>query len=516
MWNEDFAVGFYDQMDTAGIHAVLGVIDTFAARYVGRGLVHGDMAWMGSVQDRLLDPFVNGWANASSSVDLTEERQGLLATEDAIDQRHLALLMSGNASMYEPRWLADAAERILVTGAEHNRWQFPAHYGAGSGIDDYPGFSDSNWLYDDPALGFPELVAARALDGNTAAAWSYASRGDAHLEALVRPVQLPYGVSGRDYEVWEKLQIDMETHAGGALEEAFLAAPFETVPDPNDPSRRVPLVDPAASAQAYNDLIEVVGDGDVPDIIKRSVARTLLPHLHEIGAAANTQYHTPAIETDVPFERGEVVDFFKELGWDEQAAAIVGEQLGQWGAAVAADFVGSHPHASPGDIEGVFDPVALVTGAAYQGFNETENAMSDANNLLAFGIQQGSGAFSGVGMSGAIIGFVAGGPPGAAAGAALAGGTVIVNQAAALGANALRTRDADLDVDGNDIQRMMIASLREQLVFRLEDAGLIPDGTAPEDYSSVLADYYRNNDPIDELNQDSYIEAWNRDAGEPW
>jgi len=503
MWSEDFAVGFYDSMDTDGIHTALAVIDNFAV-------------WMGpGVQATLLDPFVRGWANVSGSVDLTEERRELVATEDPVDQRHLPLLMSGPPQAYDPVWLADAADRILVTGRGLNQYQYPSEWPQPLNPGDYPGFSGADWLYDDPTLGVPELVAMRALDGNTEAAWSFASRGDAQVDALVHPGEIHIS-SIRAYPEFEDFQAAYESHAGAAIENAFLEAPLLTVPDPDDPTQRIPMVDSAESARAYNDLVEAVGEGDVPDVIKRSVARTLLPHLHEIGEVAVREANTSEVETGGLFERGEVVAYFKELGWDDQAAGIVGQQLGLWGTAVVQDFVATHPQATTGQIETAFDPVGLVTGAAYQGFNETEAAMGEANVALAFGIQQGSSTFAGLGLSAPIIGLFVGGPPGALAGAGLAAGTQVINLVGGLTANEIRTEDVDSDYDGNDVQRMLVTSLREQLVFGLEDAGLIPDGTPPEQYSAVLADYYVTNDPIDELNQDSFLEAFNRDADEPW
>ena len=505
MWSEDFAVGFYDSMNTDGIHTVVGVIDTFAA-----------MGWAGGVQQQLLEPFTRGWANASGSVDLTEERRELLETDDPVDQRQLALLMSGPPHAYDPVWLADAAERILVTGVDLNRAQYPYDYYMGLGPEEYPGFAGHDWLYDDPALGIPSAVATRALAGNVEAAWSFASRGEEHVEVLVRPDSLPIPLSSQIFDEYEQLHADLEANAGKAIENAFLEAPLSTVPDPNDPTRRIPMVDPDESAAAYDVLVAEVGEGDVPDVIKRAVARTLLPHLHEIGEVAAQEASTSAVEEGGLFERAEVVDFFKELGWDEEAAGIVGQQLGIWGTATAQDFVATHPEATPGQIETALDPVALVTGTAYQGFNETEAAEGAANVALAFGIQQGSSTVSGLSLSAPIVGLIVGGPPGALAGAGLAAGTQVVNLVGGLVANDIRTEDVDNDYDGNDVQRMLVTTMREQLVFALEDAGLIPDGTPPDQYSAVLADHYGTNDPIDELNQDSFVEAFNRDPDEPW
>jgi hypothetical protein len=133
MSNEDFAVGFYDSMDAEGIQNMVGLIDNFAMQRATYG--DDDFAWMGSVQDQVLAPFVGGWALASGSVDLTEERRQLVAAEDAAEQQALVRLMSGPAGRYDPEWLADAAEQVLVTGADLNGSVHP-----GGGLPGIPGW----------------------------------------------------------------------------------------------------------------------------------------------------------------------------------------------------------------------------------------------------------------------------------------------------------------------------------------------------------------------------------------
>ncbi|MGH9184966.1 MAG: hypothetical protein ACRD0U_03970 [Acidimicrobiales bacterium] len=501
MSNGDYATGFYDQMNTDGIRTVMGVIDTLAF-LEGPGIQHD-----------LLEPFVQGWANASDSPDLAEERAGLLDTTNSVEQRHLALLMSGDPASYDPEWLADAADRILVSGVDLNEAQYPQYDPMSNQRLDYPGFSTVDFLYEDQTLGIPEMVAMRALDGNTEAAWSFASRGPAHVDALVHPT-LPAWYSGEVFGASPEWQEAFEANAAGAVEEAFLKAPLETRPDPDDPTQQVPLVSPEDSARTYDDLIESVAEGDVPDVIKQSVARTLLPHLTEIGTAAADQSATSAIETDTLFQRGDLVAFFKELGHDTDAAGIVGEQLGIWGSARVDVLAQPAVAPTPGDVENALDPVGLITGAVYQGFNETENAMAEANNALAFGIRQG-GALVG-GLAPPVVGFIAAGPVGGVAGLGIAGGGQLVSQVSALGGNTLANLDVDLEVDGNDVQRGLVTALREQLVLDLQSQGVISPGIPPGEYSGALADYFGGNDPIDELNQDSFVSAFNADPDEPW
>ena len=62
MWDEDFAAGFYDSLGPEGTHVLLGVVDTYAARYEGRGLIDGGMDWSSNITDDLLLPLVGGFA----------------------------------------------------------------------------------------------------------------------------------------------------------------------------------------------------------------------------------------------------------------------------------------------------------------------------------------------------------------------------------------------------------------------------------------------------------------------
>jgi hypothetical protein len=514
MWDEDFAAGFYDSLGPEGTHVLLGVVDTYAARYEGRGLIDGGMDWSSNITDDLLLPLVGGFARATRNPDLLDDRAALVDTQDAIQQRHLALLMSGEPRDYDPTFLADGAERILVTGQDLNRAQYPADYPSGQGLDDYPGFANSEWLYDDPGLGIPQVVAMRALDGNTQAAWSFVSRGQEHVDALVHPSGLPIPMTSRIYDEYQALATEMDTHAAGAIEEAFLKAQYETVPDPADPTRQIPLVTEGQSIAAYDDFMESVGQGDVSDTIKRAAARTLLPHLNHIGDAANTQAATPGIETDVPFERADVVGFFKELGYDEEAAAIVGNQLGMWSGAETHQLFADNPHPTPGQLQGTYDPVAHVIGAAYQGFNETESAAAAANSRLAYGISHGTSLVGD--LAPPVIGLIAGGPVGLGAGVAVGAGVDLVNQLGLFGIEDIRTADTSLPFDGDDLQRTTVTGLREQAVRQLEAGGHIPPGTAPGDYSAVLADYFGGTDPYDELSQSSFVNAFNYSADDAW
>jgi hypothetical protein len=512
MWSEDYAAGFYGTLGAEGTHLVLGLIDTYAARGQDRGWLVPDTSWQGNVGDRLLEPFVTGWARATNSPELVDERAAMLATEDSVDQRHLALLMSGNPLDYDPKWLAAGAERILVTGEDLNRSQYPTAPALAD--DEYPGFWHTGWLYDDPGLGMPEVVALRALDGNTAAAWEYVTGGDANVDALVHPPGLRLPNDTLNHDEYVSLFYEIDEHSSGVIQDAFLRAQYETIPDPNDPARRIPLVDPSRDAAAYNDFMEVMAEGHTSDLMRRAAASTLLPHLEDIATAANRQAETPGIETDVLFERKDVVGFFKEIGYDEEAAGIAGHELGLWSGAETTQLFADHPHPTPGELNDTYDPIAQVIGAAYAGFNETEAAAAAANSHFAYGISHGASVIAD--LTPGVVALLSANPVTAAGTLAIGVGVDVVQQAALFGIEDIRGADTNLPFGGEDLQRQVVTSLRAQAVHQLESTGATPPGTPPGQYSGALADYFGGADPYDELNQSSFVNAFNYGADDPW
>jgi hypothetical protein len=511
MWNEDFSAGFYDSLGVEGTHVLLGVVDLYAARRVSHG-IFDDVDWIGDPRTELLGPFVEGWARATDSPDLSDDRAALLATEDPVDQRHLSLLMTGNPRDYDPTWLADAAERILVTGADLNRAQYPASYPGGP--DEYPGFNHGGWLYGDPGIGVPQVVAMRALDGNTATAWTYASRGQANIDALVHPEGLNVPQYPEIYEEVEALRAEVDSRSAGAIQNAFLRAQYETVPDPNDPTKRIPLVDPAKDAAAYDDFMESIAAGDTSDLMKRAAASTLLPHLDTIAAAANEQAERPGPDANALFQRQDVVGFFKEIGYDEEAAGIAGHEIGLWAGAETSQLFADHPHPTPGQLQGTYDPIAQVVGAAYNGFNDTEAAAAVANSHLAYGISHGVSAIAD--LTPGVVALLSANPVTAAGTLVIGVGVDIVGQAALFGIEDIRGADTSLPFGGEDLQRQVVTDLRAQAVHQLEAQGAIPPGTQPGEYSGVLADYFGGTDPYDDLNESSFVNAFNYSTGDPW
>jgi len=100
----------------------MGVIEQFAAHQVVAPSfddptldTHAPAPDLGSIQERLLEPFVAGFARASGSVDLEEEQEALLSPDDDVNgdgrwqQHQLAMWLSYESSYtYDPVFLAEA------------------------------------------------------------------------------------------------------------------------------------------------------------------------------------------------------------------------------------------------------------------------------------------------------------------------------------------------------------------------------------------------------------------------
>lgn len=184
MHDPAFATGFYDSMGAEGIRTTLGVIDTLP--------LAGADDQTGGGQNALLASLVGGWALATRSPETEEERAELVDTTDSIEQRHLTLLMSGNPASYDSEWLADGADRLLVTGRDLNPPEI------------------------NPEL-HPTVIAMRALDGNHDAALSYMHRGPDRLDALIYPDPPPIPQDGPLAEEADRFRNELETRGASIV-----------------------------------------------------------------------------------------------------------------------------------------------------------------------------------------------------------------------------------------------------------------------------------------------------------
>jgi hypothetical protein len=497
MWSDDYSAAYFDVLGPEGMCATIGMIDEFASTKGNTGLVGPDTDWMGDVDERLLVPFANGWARASGSVDLEEEREALLTPDTWWEHRQLALLMAGNGSEYDPRWLADAAEVVLVAGADDAVAMFddPMASGAGAPYDSedwYPGLGLGQYLYDDRELGYPGLVALRALGDSTEAANLFAQGGEENLDVLVHP----------DSHVWlspvtqdaEELQARLHEVAADVVEEGFLVAPYELP------------VDPTAQLRAYDTFVRLVGEGDVPDPVKVAAARTLLPYLPEIGRVAEEGYIGAVGPDDALFDRPDLVAFFAELGYDPDASAVAAAQLGAWGQAGLQDV----PPGELGEGDAVMThlrQMMLLTDVASDGLLANADDRDAAAKAFWGGVARGTAFVLSTGA--AAIPVLVGGPVGAPVSLAIAGGSGIVNFA--LGTAGAEAEGSVPDVDANDLTRELTRTWRQDLIARLVDEGVIDGDLSPSRQLNELVRLMGGEDEFEEIRQSVEGRSYDRD-----
>jgi hypothetical protein len=334
MHDPAYATGFYDVMGAEGTRTMLGVVDTFAYMHA-----NGDADFMGNVGNTLLAPMVGGFALATRSPETEEDRAALLDTTNPVEQRHLSLLMSGNPSTYDSQWLADGADRILVTGKDLNVASYPVDYQDGMGPEEYPGFHNSlEWMYDDHALGLPTVIASRALDGNDAAALSFMERGPDRLHALAYPDALPIPNTPHLFEDVQRYTNELQSRGASIVEFG--------VTNPDEASR----------GRIMNSAIEAVGTEN----------RELNSHMY--GAlAAGVEQNMPVIDSRInggwtPSGNGFVLSeggermlrttesFLSELMGNGGAADRVREATGTYVREQLSELP-THPSDQPGQVE---------------------------------------------------------------------------------------------------------------------------------------------------------------------
>jgi hypothetical protein len=514
MWSEDYATGFYDQMNAEGIRATVGVIETFAAHQVWSPGV--PVPELGNIKEQLLDPFVLGFALASGSVDLSEEREALLNPGDDVNgdarwkQHQLSLLLSAEGHNYDPHFLAQAADVILVSNRDVN-W-INSDYGPnGSPYEtDYPPLYIGPRLWDgDLELGVPQALALRALSDNTEASWQFADMGSDNLEAILRPdtypvEDLPYGMSatGYEFEDAEQLKGLMEQYGADITTNAFIEAPMA------DPSRYDQALD------NYADVVRIVGDGDIPDVTKRTVANAFGLYIDDIGEETVRQSETVYDDADAreaeDFNRPDLVDFFHELAFDEEAAAEVGESFTYWAEQRSVPFL-TNPQMGEAEVNELYRPVSLLMGSTQDGFDAADEAARAAREGFALGARHVA-AFGVNAVIGAVAGGAAGGPGGAAVGAGIAGtsGSGLLQLTDWYGSSA-----PGLEVDGNNMEVAVVEQMREDLAVAVatEHGWPLPE---PGEYGATLARAFPEMDLVGRFDENVSDKQGDYDDDDHW
>jgi hypothetical protein len=127
----------------------------------------------------------------------------------------------------------------------------------------------------------------------------------------------------------------------------------------------------------YADVVRVVGEGDIPDDDKREVARALRLYLDGIGESVVRQTETdyPDVEAQEAedFNRPDLVDYFQELGHDEEAARQVADSMIAWVTQLAQPFL-TDADLEQSEVGTTLDPVAPVMGSIEDGFDAAGDA----------------------------------------------------------------------------------------------------------------------------------------------
>ncbi|MGH9138066.1 MAG: hypothetical protein ACRD0G_13650 [Acidimicrobiales bacterium] len=388
MADPEYASGFFDQLNADGILALMAVTGPFT------------------------EAITDGFARASGSVDLGEERAELVAVSEPREVDALASLLRGDGQLYDPAFLTVAADVVLIQHGRLGHWP-----------------------------GERALPVLEALAANPRAANGFVLLGADRAEALVRPgsmVVVP-GASGPGAET-----ADLEERAGAVLQSAFLEAP----------ASGAEWYDHAATVAAFDQLVEAVAEGEVPDIIKQAVAPTVAPFLTDIAEVAQAERDRPqgAAPAEL-FQRPHVVGFFEELAYDPEALEAVSAVVSAWGAARVHGFLSEPP--VPLDSDDVQTPwsdlmsqLGLVAGALGGGIQEAHEQRSEDNAAFAAGLRGGVGLIADAGF--AALGVVTAATPmgWAALGLALTRGVTSTG----ISAVSERARDRPTGLEGMEAQ----------------------------------------------------------------
>jgi hypothetical protein len=123
----------------------------------------------------------------------------------------------------------------------------------------------------------------------------------------------------------------------------------------------------------YAEVVRIVGDGDIPDADKRTVASALGLYLADIGDSAVRQTSTDppdgAAQDAEDFNRPDLVDFFQELSDDDEASRQVADSVIAWVNQLSEPWL-ADTDLEQSEVEAALDPVALVMGAIEDGFED--------------------------------------------------------------------------------------------------------------------------------------------------
>ena len=406
---------------------------------------------------------------------------------------------------YDPVFLAEGADVILHQQPNTN-WANVHSDSYDVYSHDYPPVGIGPDLWDDPTLAWNELVAMRALANSDDASYEFLmlDGGEGRQDRLALLLQPnSYGIvesqahnGAMDYDEAAELAAQMEQWGADITHNAVVDA----IQD--DPLRY------DAGLDIYADMVRVGGDGDVPDVTKRVLANAFGLYVDDIGELALEQQESGLSEEDAAardFNRPDLVNFFEELGYDEEAAAQLGESMGVWANQESVPLLEGDP--AIGDVQNGYREVALILGAIEDGFTATGDSLEEAHKGFVKGLQLGGTLVRSVGV--AAIPATGGASLLLTGASTLAGPLLDAGISAAAG-------DADAPpLSGGQVETAITQDLRHTLA----EAIAIRDGLPtpePGEYAELLSDTFTAGDPVEYLDDKASDEANDYGEGDHW
>jgi hypothetical protein len=333
-----FATGYYDALGAEGIRATLGALEMmqFQQRH-GLDSNGRPVPPMGNRIEHIITAHVRGFAIATRSPELADDLAELLNAQNPWQVHQLAILSSGPPGTYNPRFLGDAAYRVLVARPDGTGVR-------GSPIASselYPPLASPHPLYSDDRMNVNHAIALHAIAGNTEAAWAFVWDGSSVREDAVKAIVLlrnPAGFpiddrahylayrSGPPTDRLDPLIDGMRRDALAVIDHMLLNA--ETMG----------VAQHGQAAAVYSTAMTTVGEGGASGPTKQRVAEHFGRYIEDMHHAMRSQEQASG-EGRGMFSRPDIVRYFSETLTEPEAAAKVGYQLTLYAKAVSGDLL---------------------------------------------------------------------------------------------------------------------------------------------------------------------------------
>jgi hypothetical protein len=378
-----YSTGYYGSLGVEGTRAVIGALEMMQFNPHHALADRGELAPpQGDRVERIIAAHAQGFAVATRSPELADDLRGLLDTHNPWQLHQLAILASGPPADYDPRFLGDAAFRILVTRADDNAVGSSAMASA----EPYPPLYSMQPLYSDDRLNLNEAIALHALAGSSAAAWAFAWDGTAArpdaLATIIRFRNSDGDLSGADRLVerggappagrWDALVEAMRRDSLTAIDNVLANAETAGAAEHGD------------AARVYSAAMTVVGEGGASGPAKQRVADHFGRYLSDMDDVIADQEQTPGVRRGM-FDRPDLVRYFAETLDDPEAAAKLGFHLTTFTLGALQGLVEPVDSVAYADALGRFRAVERLGGALLDGAAVSKARAEDSLAAAAMG-----------------------------------------------------------------------------------------------------------------------------------